>query len=603
MFRLFASFCFITVFAFSTAFAQDASATPEDIKVTPEILALFEESMQSLTQVEPNFRAVTLFHWLGFAALFDDKAPANRIINTLLEIAPAIEPVELRNQLYVSISHALCDLGEYARAIEILQRITQPVNRYRSQLDLAVRIIFEQEQDGTLPKFDTATLLGQVINAATAEQDRRVVAVACALLGREFARHGRAEESITNAFAEALRIAGGIDNIGEQLQAFQSILQSQVRYGHIEGARATVQASSDPEVRQAMTNLFAHALLENEKYDEAERLIRTLPAGMDRNVFVQRWIAGNIETITDAKIGELSALVTDDLRERFLQGAIASLQTNHRGDVARQVSRRLTDPAGAERALLAGDTELLLEERRFAEAIQRIAASSEEEEIKRFLTRQILMLQFELTHDETVVPQILATYSDEDRAALGELRERATQAATIADAGERMGTMFNFLQEQFRVFDVPGARQTMRLVSGELDRLTDPALIVDYRLILAQFQVELQDNEAVKENLGKLTQRLAAVRDLNELRDIVPPPMPQLEQLQAGVAAAVDAAAIQRQLFRVYLMTADLLARAEAVAESRSAFESAKAWAGRERDAMERAEMLFVLAQFLAERH
>ena len=592
MLRSLALFCLVAVFTavFNTAttFAQNATPEREVVKATPEILALLDESKQSLTQVEPTLRAGALLRLLGFALHLDDKAPANRIIATLMGIIPNVEPEELRNQLYSEISHAFYALEEYASAVEVLQRITIPANRYRSQLELAIQIVSGYEQNDALRPFDASALLRQVISGATEAQDRNSMAFAYTLLGHELARQGRTEESAT-VFAEAIRVTRGMEDIGEQLQIVRLIIQSQVRYGQIEGARATSQIMDEPEIRRTLHNVFIHALIDREQYTEAERLIKTLPAeGAGRDMLIQRLIAASIETITDEKIGELSALLSVDFRARILPLIVVYLQRIDRGDVAVQVGNRLGDPAEAKMALFTGKLELLLERERFAEAIQHID-TLEEEGIKQHLKQHVLARQFSLTRDETLIEQILAVTSAEDKAANEELREDVARFLTVAEVDRRINLLLEVLQEQIGVMDIPGARQTAKVFAEQVEQLTELMMIVGFRLILANFQAELRDREGMTDNLTKLKQRLA-VRDLSELRAIV-----------GAAADDVDESALRRELFHIHVMMADLLEQVDATAESSSAFERAKALARDETNAVQKAEMLLVLAQFLAE--
>jgi len=608
MFRSLALLSFITFFAFSVAFAQNDSAKPNEIRATPEILALFEESLQSLAQVDPNPRAGSLFQLLGFAIHLDDKAPAKKIVESLAAIAPAIEEEVLRNQLYDGIANAFCDLQEYAGAVAILQRIAKPEDRYKSQLNLAVKLVLGHEQDKTLKPFDASELLNQVaLGANQAEpKDSHAVALAYSLLGRELARLEKPAESAV-AFAEAINIAKAATDIREKMQIVQLVLQSQVLYSQLEAAQTTIQTLEDPEIRRAMNGAFVQALIQNEKFDEAEKLIKALPAeGAGRELFVPRWVGANIEKITDAKVGEFAALLTDESRESFLQSVVAHLLKINRSDVAVQVTKRLKDTVGAERALFAGKMELLLEEKKFAEALQEIAASKEEEGIKQYLKQQVLKMQFDETRDEDVLTKIMETFTGENKIALEEMRTEAAKAGEIADLDERMNLLFGILQDQLSITDIIGARQTVKVLTEQLAKETDPAQSIDYRLLLGRFQIAIQDKAGAKENIGKLLQMLAAVKDLKELKDLVPQPEPALgsgegERVVVALPGAADESAIRNHLFQVYVMSANILAEADAPAESKSALEKAKTLTAQETNATQKVEKLLMLAQFLAE--
>jgi hypothetical protein len=252
--------------------------------------------------------------------------------------------------------------------------------------------------------------------------------------------------------------------------------------------------------------------------------------------------------------------------------------------------------------------QVLAEEKKFAEAFQFIEASKEDDTLRQQLKRQTLTRQFEETHDDAVLQKIMETYTGEEKVAIAALRDEAAQANKIANVGERMDLLFDILQEQFQVMDITGARQTLKLIAEQIGKETEPAQIIQYRLLLAPIQIELRDKAGTKENLGKLMQTLD-VKDLKVFKNLVPEQQP--ERAPAVTAegrlrldlpsAAVDESAIRSQLFHVYVRIAELLASADAPVESKSAFEKAKALARLEPAALQRAEKLLVLAQFLAE--
>jgi len=605
MFRSLALFCLATVCIFSAVFAQEAPTKPDSIKATPEILSLFHESLQSLTPAEPNLRAGGLFQLLGFGINFDDQVPARKIIEALLVLAPSVEPEELRNQLYEGVANALCDLEDCAEAVGILNRIVKSADRYERQLNLAIKIVREHENDTTLKPFDASELLRQAVAGAVEAKDVHLEAAARIFLGRELARQGKQAESVA-AFAEAMRIAQKIEDVAEQSDTIGVLLQSQVQYGQMDNVLTTLQTVSNPELKR----LCVVMLIRHEKYDDAEKLLKTLPADEMRDVLLHSFVIATIQTITEETIGELASLVSsDEQRERFLQRIVAELQKNDRGDTAVQMGKRVKDPANANLALLLGKIESFLGKKQFTEAVQCIDQSEEEDAIRQHLKRQILMMQYRETFEESVAQQIVETYTGGEKMSMAELNEAAKQAAQISDHAERMDVFLEILQEQFQLMDLAGARQTMKLVSEQLDKDTDPVRIVQYRLLLARLLVAMGEKQGTKENLGKLMQMLSAVKDLKVLKDLAPEQTPavteagriKLDLPVAGGESTVDEAAIHDQLFQIYLMTASLLTKADAPTESKAAFEKAKELANVEPVAEQKAEKLLILAQFLAE--
>jgi len=596
MFRSLALFCFVAVFTLSPAFAQDVPAKTEPVKATPEIISLFDESLQSLAKADLNPKVGGLFRLLGFAMNLDDKTHAQKAVDALLLLAPSVEPEELCFQLYAGIAHALCDLEKYPQAVEVLNRIGNPADKRERQLDIAAKIIDLHEQDKTLTPFDASALLRQVIDGAVESKDALQEALARAFLGQELARQGKKDESAA-AFAEAMKSAQKIEEVEEQGQIIGMILQRQVQCDQMSHAIEGFRAVS-PEIKQIAASALVSALLHHEKHDQAETLIKTLSSGDVRDNLLGSLVMTTIKTVTDEKIGELSALISsDEYRERFLQIFTSQLQKTGRSDVAAQVSKRLKDPTVAKMSLFIGKVESLVEAKQFAEAIQFVDKSEEDDAIRQHLKRQILMVQYSETYDETVAGQIEATYTSSEKVAVAELREEAKRTTEAANFAERTDVLLEIFQEQSQFLDFTGARQTLKLVAEHLEKGTEPVQLIRDRLLLARLQVALREKEGAKANLGKLMQTLLAVKDLKALADLVPTPPPTAE----GDKPVIGESAIQNQLFQIYLMSADMFAKVDAPTESQSAFAKARELAKVESDAVEKADKLLILAEVLAD--
>ena len=611
MFRVLALFCAVALFSFAAACAEHNPGT-DKIKATPEILALFDESMQSLAQAEPTLRSQGLFQLLGFAARLDDKVPAKKVIDTLETLIPTVESEELRNQLYEGIAHTLCDQEEYAEATGVLQRIVASADRYKRQLNLAIKIVLGYEQNKTLKPFDASELIRQAIGGAVESQDKDIEALARLFLGRELFRQGKQEEA-TVAFAEVTQIAKNLKDVTEQAQILQMLIQNQVQRGQIGESLKTSQVVENTEVRLFLLGTLIQSFIQYEKYAEAEKLLKEFPGDNEgQEGLIRQWIVANIKSVSDEKIGELSTLFSEEQRELFLQTVTTHLQKINRGEVAIQVSKRIKEPAMAGLALLLGKVESLVEEKRFAEAVQFIETSKGDDAIRLQLKRQVLFAQFHETHVEDVVQQIAETFTSEEKVALGELRAEAAEAAALQDNEERMDILFEVLLEQLQMMDIAGAKQTMRLISEQVAKETDPILVIQFRLILAQLQAELREKEEIKENLEKLMQVLDA-KDLKVFKGLIAEQNPEtapagtansrikLDLPLAAQEPAVDESYIQDWLFLIYTDIAELLVDADAPVESQSAFDKAKELARLDSNALQKVEKLLTLAQFLGE--
>ena len=598
--------------------SQDVSE-PVIIKATPEILALFDETFQSLAPAEPRQRIEGYFGLLNFCTLFEDKTPAKKVIENILALAPALESDELRHQLYEGVAQAFCDIGEYPDAAEVLNRIAKPDDRYEFQINLAHRFVESNEWDKISKTFDISALLRQAAADAATAKHYEAEAYALSILGHVLARQEKPGESVI-AFAKAIEIAKKVESVPRQGNILKLILINQAKSGQVADALTTLQAITHTDVKQDAVVSLISEFFYLEKYDEAANLIKTLPSGQTKDMLIFDCVMKQVKTLTEEQIDEFTSLASSDERRNAIQlQVVVQLRSANRNEVALQTAKRMKEPSEAKTAMFIGEIKLLLDKKQFTEAIQLLEKSGEDAELRQHFKRSVLAMQYAETYDDSIAGQFAETYTNEEKMSVTELRETAKRAAENPDSGTRMDTLLEVFQEQMRFMDVAGSKQTLKLISEQLDKETDLVRIIEYRLVLARLLNMIRDKAGAKENLGKLMQELSGVKDLKELKDLVPePPAPasqvpvagtpegrsgaiKLKLPGAGGESAVDESAIRNQLFQVYLMSAALLAQADAPVESKSAFERAKELARADSNAVSKAEKLLILAQFLTE--
>lgn len=583
--------------------AQEAPEPLRPLQSTPVVLGQIAEARQAIEKLPTEEKVTAHFRLLSLLVRFEDKTPAREAIDTILKLVPTIEKELTQQQLLEAVAYTQADNGDFAAALETVDRIGRVSARANARLTIVERILDgnEKSNEEKKPK-DVLPILRQAVSDAAAAQNAGLEAVARVLLAKELARQGKADEARTE-FATSRKKAAEIEAV-EERNVVAMIVRSKVETGMISEALALLESITDEEMKRGITGYATVVLVQEEKTDEANKLIDSLKADDYRDNILMGIVRETAKTISTAKIQELTArLSSPDRKEIFLQNAARVLLENERADAAAEIAEKLADGTQIQTELRVAQLQKLLEEKKYDEA-QKLVEAFTDEQVRLAAMRYILITRFRDGATEDVQKLAEATSSDDEKQHAELLRKEVEKAAEIADADQRMAALSEIVQAQFSLLDLLGARKTLGLMLQNAEAMEDPARSVKYRIALSMMQTELGDS-GVRENLTKTLAYLDGIKDLGKLAGLVPEDDPveggKPEQTTLVVKGQVGEDDIRTQLFEVYLTIANVLGNADDASGAKKAFQKAKEVAESDSNEIRKTEKLLLLSQILAE--
>ncbi|GHT41218.1 hypothetical protein FACS189443_2690 [Planctomycetales bacterium] len=607
MIRFVLPFVFAAMLLCSSVSAQRAVSSqqpPKNLKATPEVTAIIGDIVKTLPANDLNGTALGLFRLLSFEMRLDDKKPALETIEKILKLVSSVEE-QRQNQIYEGIAEVYAEMERYGDSLKIVQNIEKPDVRSEAMLNLSVRIFNDIENKKIDQPFDLTGLLKQAVSAAAQAKNLGYEALANAFLGRELARQGKKDEALI-AFEESRKIAKKLEEVEEQ-STVALLIRSEAEAGYIAEAKANIETLSDPAAKQAMTVVLAAAFFKNGKIDEAKALLTSLPAGDARDQAVAAIATANIKILTEDQIKFLAENVSADRKDQFIQSIVATLSRIDKDDLAVKLTSLLKNPQQVQNFLTGKVISGLVNDGKFDEAAKKIDTITDTNE-KTNWVRQLAVKKYQKTGDVAALAPIAATYSDEEKKQLQTLSETLQKTTAEADGDEKVQQLFQVLQSEIQLADIEGVKKVITILLPVAEKQTDIAKKIQIFMILTRLQNDLLgDKVGAKTSSVKLMQTLGDVKDIMDLKALVPPKEQEnpIASPQGGPAVKlqvpVEKGDVEAQVFNLYVAIAEQLKIAEAVPEYQNAVAKAKSFAQSASEPVQKTDMLLFLAQFLAE--
>lgn len=610
MSRIILSCCFVLTFLFAPVLtAQQANnGSSEPYPATPAVLRMIEKCEESLKELEkPEDKALILFQMLSLETRLTDKEPARRTIGTLLELVSTMEREGTRMQILEAVAQAQAELGDYESGIKTASQIGQNATRAEGLLNLAEKIIGDNEEKKAEKPFDVTGLLRQAAAGAAEAKDPGLEALVSAILGRELAKQGKIEDA-RNAFDASRNKAREIEQV-EERNTIALIVRGQVQNGMIDDALKLIENVPSEEYKEAFTALASIALAQVGKTAESMEMLAKLQAGDAKDnalIGIGREYA---EKESAEKLLELAALTSSpERKEMFLGNVLPILMEKKRFDIAAELGKQSASATELETVLKMQPLETLIEEKKFDEA-QKFIDTLEDESIRQNALRHLVLARIKETGGNDALTLAEATQSEEEKKAISTLEPEMTRAAEIKDPDDRMTAYFEILETQFQLFDLRGVSKTIEKMLQTVSENPDPAKKLVGRIVVSRIQMELNDTKGAKENIGQLVKALDETKDLNTLQGLVPEdrnPMPLQDDAQdtspiLTLKVPVSEDAIRDQVFQIYLTASDALAQMEEWTEANKTLQKSARLAEAETDPAKKAQKLLLLAQVQAE--
>lgn len=608
MSRIILSCCFALVSLFASVLtAQQANdGSSEPYPATPTVLKMIEKCEETFKGLEkPEDKAMILFQMLSLETRLTDKEPARRTVRTLLEIAPTIEREAIRSQILEAAAQAQAEIGDYEAGIKTLSQIGQNAGRADGLLNLAEKIIGDNEEKKPEKPYDVTGLLRQAAAGAAEAKDPGLEAIASAILGRELAKQGKIEEA-RSAFDVSRNKARETEEI-EERNLTVLIVRNQVQNGMVNDALKLIESVSSEENKQAFTALAAIALAQIGKTDESSKMLALLQPGDAKDnalIGIGRECAGKESA---EKLLELAALTSSpERKEMFFGNVLPILVEKKRFDVAAELGKQSASATELATILKMQPLETLIEEKKFDEA-QKFIDTLEDESLKQNAARHLVLARIKAANKEDALALAEAAQSDEEKKAISTLDAEMDRAAEIKDPDDRMTAYFEILEMQLQLFDLRGVGKTLEKMLQTISEHSDPAKKVLGKMLISRFLMELNDIDGAKKNIGEAVKMLDETKDFASLHGLVQeeqdstPFDPQDNSPRLALKTPVSEDAIQDQIFQIYLSASDSLAQMEDWTEANQTLQKIVRLAETETDPMKKAQKLLLLTQLQAE--
>ncbi|MDR1485628.1 MAG: hypothetical protein LBT09_12500 [Planctomycetaceae bacterium] len=468
---------------------------------------------------KPDEKLSKLFELLAFESQFDDKQHAQKTIQLILKQIAVLEAGALKNNFYELLALAQSNIGDYKQINVTLNHIAQSVEKAQIQFDLAEKIFYEKE-DAKLPVPNEVTdLLNLAYAGAGIAKDTGLEALAAMQLGRVLAKAGKIEEAkkflnITLQKSDELAEA-------EAKNLKQSVLRILVQNKLYAEAMTEIAKTKSQESKDLFLGLVLQTLAENGQIDDAKKGLERIKLVDLKDTVV---IAISREIAKKGTVAELVDLLklmsSDERKEIFVQNTISFLLGNKRPDVAVQ----LIDQAGVKADKLERCNLILIanliDEKKFDEAGQKIAAISNAD-YKMQMSRYLILSLIRAKGLAAVVGKVVLNYTDAEMRQVAALNAEAGKLSAIADNVERAKAAFSLLLKQTEVLNPDGIFAVTRIVWDEVDKLDNPAQILEYQYNTARLHFELGNFDGVRESLNRSVKYLDGVKDLTKLKELV----------------------------------------------------------------------------------
>lgn len=606
MARFFASFC-VLISLFSTLAAQE-SEKPEPVEPTPELLSMLGRSEKVLDDIEkPEEKAMMLFEILTYELRLTDKAPARNTIQKILNLVSSVEKASTQQQVYTTLAFALMEADNRDEAVQMAGRIQNPAARAETLLNIAERMIDSDDKNKSNQPADVTNLLKSVIAGGKEGKDPGLEAIGSALLGCQLAKQGRADEA-RNAFKDARNKARELEEI-EERDVIALIVRGEAQSGMIPEATALIESVADEEKKQIFLGIVALTLAREGNVEGYKKYLDMLkPGDVKDNVLIgvaNEWAATADAATLNVLMNQISQ---PERKSLFLNAIVPILAEKNRLDVISSLGSVTDNPDEFNLTVKVIQLEKLLQDKKFDEA-DKLIASFDDDRLKQAGSRHVILGRIKDGKTENIATLAEATLSADEKEAIAELDAQIKTVSELNDPVEKLSGYLEILQAQLSLFDLKGAKKTLEMMNPLVENADEPIQIISNRMVLSRFQTELNDKKAALENMNKLMQYLAEIKDIEVLRDLAlveesPELAEQDEDSQQPIVnlkTPVDSSQINEALLKLYISIADVQAQSGDFAEARKTLQIAETKIDAELPAEKKFALLFLMSQMLGE--
>ncbi|MDR0391047.1 MAG: hypothetical protein LBH59_04000, partial [Planctomycetaceae bacterium] len=521
--NLILSFLILILFLFFvTNINSIVSAAENDRKpvLSPAQLQLIDRARTLAEKItKPEDKLGKLFELLAFESQFEDKQHAQKTIQLILKQIAQLEAGVVKNNFYELLALAQSNIGDYKQINVTLNNLAQSVEKAQIQFDLAEKIIYEKEDEKLPIPAEVIDLSRAAFAGARIAKDTGLETLVAIQLGRALGKTGKIDEA-KQFLLLALQKSDELEEI-ESKNLKQSILRILVQNKIYKEATTEIAKTKSQETKDLFLGSVLQALAEDGQFDEVKKGLTGIktPAIKDAvTAGISREIAkkGTVTELVDLS----KQMSSEKTQEIFVHNTISFLLENKRYDDAVQLINNIGGNAELRERCNLILIAYMIDEKKFDEAAQKIATIPNAD-YKMSMSRYLILSQIRANGLTSVVGKPILNYTDAEKQQITILNAEAGNLVEIKNDFERMKAAFSLLLKQAEILNPDGIQAVTQIVLNNVDKLDNPAQILEYQYNTARLHLELGNFDGVREALNRSVKYLDSVKDLAKLKALV----------------------------------------------------------------------------------
>jgi tetratricopeptide (TPR) repeat protein len=502
---------------FAEEVSQDLS---KNLVVTPAQMQLLERANQLIEKITNREDKLSkLFDLLTFESRFKDKQLANKTIQDILKIIPQLESVKAKTNFYELLALAQANIGEYNQAARTIENLTQAIDKAQIQFDVAEKIMYDMEEENLPVPNEINGLLLNAIDCAKAAKDTKIQALAASRLGHILGKSGNRNDAKQYLLA-AIQLSDQLDEADSKSIKMLTI-RDLVQNGFYTDATTTVMLSKNSELRDMLLSSIVRSLAESGKIEEAKKNLNDIKSEniKDHSIIeLSREIAK--KGTTEELLILLSMMSSAERKNIFMLNVITFLLDNNRKEIATKMIEQCGIPkesGGEFYMVMIGQ---IIKDKKFDEAAKQIE-SIKDINYKYQMQRHLVFALIKSEGLNNAIKKTNLSYPDEDIKLIADLNENAKKNETINDVSAKIISDFALLIKSTEIMYLNGIQTTSQVLLNDIDKLSDPQMILEYQYNIARLHLELGNCDGVRDALNHSVKFLDGTKDLMKLKGLV----------------------------------------------------------------------------------
>jgi hypothetical protein len=483
-------------------------------------LQLIDRANQLAAKItKPEIKLGKYFELLTFESQFDDKQYARKTAQLISNQIAQLESGGVKNNFYELLALAQSNINDYKQIIVTLNNLDPSIEKSQIQFDIAEKIIFEKEENKSPIPDEVIELLQYAYSGAEIAKDTSLESLAAMELGRVLAKVGKKDEA-KKFLNIALKKSDELEE-AESKNIKQSILRILIQNKIYNEATAEIQKTKSPETKDLFLSLILNTLAEEGNIEDAKKGLSGIKSDDARDMVAVEISRELAKKGTIAELIELAKVMSSEQRkEIFIQNTISFLIHNKRtDDAAKLIDQTSAKPDARERynlILIAN----MIDNKKFDEAEKNITAIADPN-FKMQMSRYLILSRIRSNGLKSVVGKTVLSYTEAELKQIAALNAEINKLAAIENNFDRANAGFSLMLQHTKLINPDGIYAVTQTFLNDVDKLDNPAQILEFQYNTARLHFELGNFDGVRETLDRSVKYLDSVKDVMKLKELV----------------------------------------------------------------------------------